>query len=378
MVGKMRISSKYVQMVKILETAIERGVFPEGSRITSENELSRKYGISRNTVREAISSLVQQGYLTRTQGKGTFVTGRRPSAMTADTFAIFIHAHGHICEPETRALVRNFQRQGAMPMVFAVEDFKENVEAEKSILNSVINQGVTGLVVEEDMLPLLAGLAKTSGKTLPMIAVVNHAHAPPIPVKAVITDLTFGTALGTRHLIELGRSRILFVIHRNIHMDPAIPPHTLPAMYGDICRGYADAMTAAGLADRIAYFYVDHEFEPGGDDRKRLQAVLAAPDRPDAVFAFGDYRAKHVIDIAAEIGLRVPEDLAVIGFWNTPWAEMTRVPLTTVSIREDEIARVAAEKLFQARQEKKCEPETVVVKPRLVVRVSCGALRSPS
>jgi len=53
--------SKYNQMVDILKSGIESGATPEGTRLASENELSRTYGISRNTVREAVSALVPQG-----------------------------------------------------------------------------------------------------------------------------------------------------------------------------------------------------------------------------------------------------------------------------------------------------------------------------
>jgi GntR family transcriptional regulator of arabinose operon len=365
------LASKYEQMVEILRKTIENGTFVEGGRITSENELSRQYGISRNTVREAISSLVQQGYLTRTQGKGTFVTGRRPPAKTAETYAIFLHAHSHVFEAETRALVRAFQRQGAMPIVIDVEDFKSDSQR-KAMLENVMDQGVSGLVVEDSLLPLLAEIGGRSGKRLPLVAAVNYAYNRVLPVKAVVSDFILGAAMGTRHLIGQGRRKILFVIHRARYAEPGQAPHEVSGLYGDICRGYDQAMTAADLGANKSYFFVEHEFRPEGKDRERLSALLRGPDRPDAVFAFGDYRAKHVIDLAAEAGLQVPEDLAVIGYWNTPWAEMTRVPLTSVSIREDEIARTAAERLIEAHRKNDPAAVTAVIEPVLVVRGSCG------
>ncbi len=367
--------SKYEQMVKILKKSIERGDFPVGARLTSENELSRQHGISRNTVREAISSLVQQGYMTRTQGKGTFVTGRRPAGPTSDSYAIFLHAHSHVFEAETRALVRAFQQAGSLPIVFDVEDFKETAQAE-AILAKVLDQGVTGLVLEDQYRGLVVAVCKRTGRKPPPMAVVNFGAGPDsLPVKCVYSDFRFGTHMGAKHLIGLGHRRILFVIHRQKYAEPGVSVEKATGLYGEVCGGYSDALEEAGLGAQKDYFFVDHEFRLPGDDRERLKAVLMGPDRPDAVFAFGDYRAKHVIDIAMEAGLRVPDDLAVVGYWNTPWAEMTRVALTSVSIREDEIARVAADKLLQARRDGKGEPEMVIVKPRLVVRDSCGASR---
>lgn len=374
MAGVLTVTSKYEQMVDILKKAIENRTFPEGGRITSEHALSAQYGISRNTVREAISSLVQQGYLTRTQGKGTFVTSRHPkTAGTADSYAIFLHAHSHVFEAETRVLVRAFQRAGALPIVFDTgEATTERHTGE--ILTRLLDQGVAGMVIEESVLPQLQKMAEKEGRTLPPLALVNYgAVNEPLKTQCVFSDFEYGTRMGTRHLLGLGHRRILFVIHRFKYATPDLDLETVKGLYGDVVRGFAGAMKEAGQAGGKAYFFAGSEFSRDGDDRERLKALLAGPDRPDAVFAFGDYRAKHVIDIAAEIGLRVPEDLAVMGYWNTPWAEMTRVPLTSVSINEDAIASQAAARLLEARKKGTWGPECVIIKPQLVVRQSCGA-----
>jgi GntR family transcriptional regulator of arabinose operon len=372
MADSILLASKYEQMVDILKAAIEGGDFPEGSRITSENELSRKYGISRNTIREAISSLVQQGYLSRTQGKGTFVTSRRPRATpSSDSYAIFLHAQSHVYDVEARLLVGAFQRAGALPIVFDTGEIKDEKQME-DILLKLFDQGVLGMVIEDSYMPLLKKLAG-QGKVIPPLAVVNYGGGPgEFRVASVSSNFEAGTRMGTRHLVGLGHRRILFVIHRYRFGAPDLDVESLQGLYGEAVRGYASAMAEAGLADRKEYFFVDSEFRVAGD-RDRMAAILRGPDRPDAVFAFGDYRAKQVIDIAAEIGLRVPEDLAVIGYYNTPWAEMTRVPLTSVSINETEIASLAAAKLLEARSPGSWHSERLVVEPRLVVRQSCGA-----
>lgn len=367
------LTSKYAQMVDILKTALERGDYPEGGRIPSENTLSKTYGISRNTVREAISSLVQQGYLSRTQGKGTFVVRLKPAAGATDAYAIFLHAHSHVYEAETRALVRAFQQAGGLPMVFDVADIKQEEQA-REILTKLLDQGVAGLVVEESYTPIIANLCRQQKRKTPPLAILNYgSFAPPCPACCVFSDFEFGTRMGTQHLIDQGRRRILFIIHRHKYLAPEMRLDAVKGLYGDAVRGYSQAMGAAGLAE--SFFFVDHEFAMDSQDRVLLRELLTGPDRPDAIFAFGDNRAKHAIDIAADAGLRVPQDLAVIGYWNTPWAEMTRVPLTSISIGEEEIAKTAARKLVEARKAGIKVTETTVIKPRLVVRSSCGAGR---
>jgi LacI family transcriptional regulator len=231
------------------------------------------------------------------------------------------------------------------------------------------------VVVEDGVARTLTEVCLRTGHKLPALAVLNTATDLSIPAQYVLTDFEKGTFMGTQYLLSLGCRRILFVIHRNLFLKPNTSLAQVPGQYGDSVRGYQRALAEAGLADREQILLIDHEFAADSEDRVRLQQVLTGPDRPDAVFAFGDYRGKHVIDIADEVGLRVPEDLSVLGYWNTPWAEMTRVPLTSISIREEEIAGIAAEKLIEARATNNQASGIVILDPELVIRGSCGKLK---
>ena len=373
------LNSKFNQMVDILMTSIRDGRFPEGGKIPSENALSQEYGISRNTVREAVSAMVQQGYLSRAQGKGTFVIARQPQSVeSSHTYAIFLQAHSHVFDVETRALVRAFQRQKAFPLVFDVEDITSEEQAE-AIFLKLLEQRVDGMVVESRYLATLERVCKASGHRMPALALINFNDVERIPpAKRVFSDFKAGTAMATRHLLELGRRRILFLTHRYSYAPEQTPLESIRGIYGDTIRGYADAMNEAGLADAKRYFLIEREFAAGSGERERLLKLLMSPDRPDAILAFGDFRAKYALSIAEEAGLNVPVDLSLVGYWNTPWAEMARVPLTSVSIREDEIARLAADQLMRAFNEGVCEDELTVVQPALVVRASSGAKRLDS
>ena len=65
----------YYQLKEIIKQQIEEKIFPIGSAIPTEQELQEKYKVSRSTVRQAISELVNEGYLIKKQGRGTFVSG---------------------------------------------------------------------------------------------------------------------------------------------------------------------------------------------------------------------------------------------------------------------------------------------------------------
>jgi DNA-binding LacI/PurR family transcriptional regulator len=255
-----QVTSKLDQMVVILKDAIAGGRYDaKGGRVESEHELSARHGISRNTVREAISALVQQGYLQRFQGKGTFVVSRRPPlAVAADTYAVFTRAHQHVFETETRTLVQAFQRRHALPIVVDVDEIQPRSRV-SDILAKLLDQGVAGLVLGDGVGEALLDLCQRTGRPLPRLAVINRPPRVPLPAFNVVTDFTHGTRLATEHLLRLGHRRILFVIHRNTYLAAGKRPDADTGEYGAISRGYTGALAEAGLAAEERFFFIRHE-----------------------------------------------------------------------------------------------------------------------
>ena len=105
---KARLLSKGQQLTQMLMEAIEKDKFPVGELIPSEPELCRQYSVSRATVREAISAIVEKGYLNRIQGKGTYVTRpeAQPPSAASPACALILPTHGHFVEPQLRDLIR--------------------------------------------------------------------------------------------------------------------------------------------------------------------------------------------------------------------------------------------------------------------------------
>jgi GntR family transcriptional regulator, arabinose operon transcriptional repressor len=360
-------------MLALLEQALADGTWPIGARLPAESELAAQFGISKNTVREAVSALVQQGRLSRQQGRGTFVVAPGPAAVAPRVCALFVQTRGHVYDPQTKVLVRELQRRGYSPMLFDLIDLKPDAdpEAAAEVLARAAAAGLQAIITEGDPRWLIAA-TQASGLTCPPIWVINSGDAPPMPgCHFVLTDFVAGPALATRHLLALGHERILLVVHRNKWGPPGEAPGSGRGRYHEMVRGYLEAL---GPQRQPHLMLLDHELNDPAE-RQALDTLLRAADRPTAVLALSDNRAKEVAAIALAAGLRIPTDLAVVGYYNTPWVAHLAVPLSSVSICEETIAELTVRWLAGELPTEQTRSGRIIVPPELVVRDSCGGHR---
>ena len=161
----------------------------------------------------------------------------------------------------------------------------------------------------------------------------------------------------TRHLLELGHRRVAYVGGPT----EGVLDFTTPAAR---LAGYRASLHLAGLAcdPRLE---VDGDFTVAGGMRA-ARDLLAREERPTAVFAASDEMAIGVLRVARELGLRVPEDLSVIGIDDHEMAEI--FDLTTVAQPVHEQGRIAAQQVLAALADLDWKPQQVILPTRLVVR----------
>ena len=169
-----------------------------------------------------------------------------------------------------------------------------------------------------------------------------------------------GAADAVCHLHDAGRRRIAFVNG---------PPNTAPG--SSRLLGYLDGLRECGLEPDDALIEVADDFmvEPG---RAACERLLART-RPDAIFCANDLLAVGTLAALRSANFDVPGDVAVVGMDDTPLAEHTWPPLTTVDLGSAERARLAAELLLKRIEQPTRRRRSVSVEPRLVVRASTGA-----
>jgi len=218
---------------------------------------------------------------------------------------------------------------------------------------------VDGLIVLSphlDAANLAAGLV---GQT--PILLMNGGAAAGRP--SIVVDNHGGAMLAIEHLIATGRRRIAHI---------SGPAGNLEAEAR--LAGYLEAMARAGLATTV----VDGEFTQPSGHAAGVELARREP-RPDAVFAGNDIMAVGTMLALQDAGLRVPEDVALIGFDDVPIAALVRPGLTTLRIRIAETGRRALERLVRlinAAGEAVADTACEVVRPELVVRPSSNPTTS--
>lgn len=185
-------------------------------------------------------------------------------------------------------------------------------------------------------------------------------------VSSVVTDDAFGMQLVVEHLIRLGHARIAHV---------AGPPGLSTGFARH--RGFLKGMKAAGLRADAGMVVVCHAFTESEGRRAFLK--LRARDRGfTAVAAGNDLLALGCYDALRELGLRVPQDMAVTGFNDMPFVDKLKPPLTTVRIPLYQMGAQAARTLLARLEERNAPLEQITLRPELVVRGSTAPPRSIS
>jgi LacI family transcriptional regulator len=203
----------------------------------------------------------------------------------------------------------------------------------------------------------------TDTPSLPTVAIAGHQRVD--GVTNITLDHRRAARMALQHLAELG--------HRELALMKG-PPESADtdARWQAICEA-ADALKNSARTEFAVEARTDASPQPGYEATKEL---LKKSRKFTALFAFNDLAAIGAIRAIDEAGLRVPDDISVIGFDDIPNAAYTRPSLTTVRQPVVKMGEIAARTLLeQIEKRSKYVPE-IAVEPELVVRESTAAVRS--
>jgi LacI family transcriptional regulator len=238
------------------------------------------------------------------------------------------------------------------------ESYQREVTDMKALFNSRVDGMLLSLSRETTNFDHIESIIS---KGVPIV-LYDRFYANPNMSKVVVDDYV-GAKEAVLHLIEQGCKRIA-------HLEGA--PNLIISK--DRLRGYQDALSESNLEIRETYTIVcpNNSFEEG---QRASQKLLALPHPPDAIFASNDPMAMGAILAIKEKGLSIPDDVAVVGFSNYFFAQITDPSLTSVDQPGFEMGQEAARLLIRQIEAKDKDledlaPETKVLKTKLIVRNS--------
>jgi DNA-binding LacI/PurR family transcriptional regulator len=226
-------------------------------------------------------------------------------------------------------------------------------------LEALITRGSHGVVAVAALTDFLAGhRAELDRRGVPFV-MVDAAAQPPSDIPSVGATNWAGGFSATEHLLTLG--------HRHIAIIGGPPYMTCRAR----TAGYRAALDAAGIA-------AEHRLIRRGDftvegGQRQAESLLRLAEPPTAIFAASDLHAMGVYQAARNRGLRVPEDLSVVGFDDLQFTEWTAPPLTTVHQPLRRMGATAADTLLRLAAGERIGGSRVELATELVIRASTAA-----
>jgi LacI family transcriptional regulator len=231
---------------------------------------------------------------------------------------------------------------------------ENNLEDELNILESLAAQGVDGIIVCPTYLSN-DNLLRFAGRFRPIVCIHNPVEHPHI--SQVRGDIRLGAQMAVDYLSERGHTRIGMVASTESPPERRWREH-----------GYADGLARHGIPFEPARVRRGSSTIDGGYEVTR-ELLTACPELT-ALFAYNDLMAVGALRASQELGRRVPEDCAIVGFDDTAVAAVTTPTLTTVRVDKRELGRRAVERLLEMIDHPNQTYPSLVLPPELVVRQS--------
>ncbi|HBG28547.1 MAG: hypothetical protein A2Y10_19890 [Planctomycetes bacterium GWF2_41_51] len=334
------IGLKWQAVKKFVLSEVAMGKYTQGDVLPSESYLCQHVGVSRNTIRQAFDELEKEGYINRVQGKGTFLakfhSGK--AAQKTQMFALIIPDIVRTLYP---SLVQGFDHEQSIRSYQTVICQTYNdVNKQGNIILQLLNRGIDGLaIVPPTMLSTpVFQIEQLINANIPVVAC--HRSIAGINIPTLTWDREGVGKLAGKILLEQGHRRIAYF---GVSKYSVTEAHV---------KGLKAVLNDAGISLQENLII----YEPASDteelENKKISMfidLLGTKERPTAVFCNDDTEAERVYWIANKIGMKVPQDLSIIGFGNNHRDTIFRKNLTSVVVDEYSLGKKAALILHETR-----------------------------
>lgn len=335
-----------------------------GDLVPPHQQLMRRFDASERSVRWALDELRRQGRIVRRRGARTVVadlsenlnsngahdlSAAQPTENQTRTIVAIAIPDYALFDQAMELLVQQAKTDDISVLCHLLH--RNDVEAE---LPQITRKPLGFIVFRRELLPLAEKL-HAAGHKVVSLATPYVGVTPAVPV--VYGDHEYGGYLATKHLIELGHRRIAFCAYDDVQQTMRWQGHQ---------RALREA-TKRGLEVQESFLDL-HEIETWKDNPASGEAILRSSDAPTGLVLWNDHEAVMVMGQLSRLGLRVPQDVSIVGYDNLREGQLLHPALTSVHSSMEQQLQAAINLL--TRDSMPSVPYQLVVQPTLICRDS--------
>ena len=353
------------QIAEQLTSRIASGVLEAGDRLPATKEVAEHLEVNVHTVRAAYAQLAADDVITMQRGSRAVVLGydantARSGRASAPTFMIGVmvpHFSDYYAE-FLQAIAQSAEVEGWLPVICQTRQYEPGTVAR--YLDQMVSRGVDGVIAlhyeTPDDIETTAVLA-TAAELLPLVFVDS---APLDFGSRIAVDRVAGSLEATKHLLRHGHQRVAFI---------STPTGWSSGI--ELRDGYARALDEAGLKldSDLVIAASDMSLDAGA---KAAADLMLLNEPPDAIFCAGDILALGALRHLQDIQLRVPDDVAIMGYGELPFSSLAGPPLSSSRHPARELGELAVATLRDAIDDGE-RKEIGPIQTSLTIRRSCGS-----
>lgn len=348
---------KYVMVKNEIKQWILDNEYPIGSKIPSESKIQKIYKVSRHTVRLAISELVNEGYLQKRQGAGTFVSNHFTNGQMNATKTIGLITT-YVSEYIFPSIIRGVESELSQEQYsLMLSSTQNNVEKEKISLETMLQQNVDGLIIEPTqssyLNPNLNYYLQIVQNKIPLLML--HAKYEELDVPVIAMDDVQAGKIATDYLIDLEHEEIAIITK----MDDQQGKKRL--------KGYINSLNENDLSFENGFLitYDTESMEKIGD---KITKLIQSAKTPTAFICYNDQVAVILIQKLLSLGKRVPDDFSVVSIDNSYLSStLPSIKLTSVNHPKDEMGKMAARMIIKAIEDSSSDNQSFIFQPELII-----------
>jgi DNA-binding LacI/PurR family transcriptional regulator len=227
---------------------------------------------------------------------------------------------------------------------------------EQALIDAMIDRQMDGLILVAPRMSTIE--AQAVAERTPTV-IIGHHDRNATNFDTVNNDDLRGAGLVVRHLVDGGYRKIAFlnILQMQVYDFMVTTQREL---------GYRNAMTELGQGKNIHVIYAE---QTARETQTAVRHLLSSKQRPDAIFCWSDFIALQALSVAHDMGLSVPEDVAIVGYDNTTDCDLAQNGLTSID-QSGHVLGLQSARLLTERIKGREAAEHFVVTPRLVARAS--------